>query len=325
MEIKSASDFVRMSRGALAAAGFVRHEREGRVWWESEDLVEQPLTRPTATLSPQAGRGDRQDVIPTRSAAFGAASVDGSGAPVGQQDRSTRPTRPGPSTDARDDRSTVLLIHGANDHAGTWFAVAPALAKRFRVVIPDLAGHGESAPASGPIPISQIIEQLEATDGDSLTLVGNSLGGWMALLFALRNPARVRRLVLEASGGLTRPLGVPLVARDRAEAEVILRAVHGPRYVAPEWVVEALLLRAADSPMLRLTEAQEHEVEPRLGEIRVPATLVWGADDGVLPLDYAEELRSAIPGAELKVIEGAAHIPHLQQPGRFLECLSSIF
>jgi pimeloyl-ACP methyl ester carboxylesterase len=274
LEIKSAADFVRMSRGALAAAGFVRHERDGRVWWESVDVVEKPR---------EAGPGE------------------------------------GSSSE------TLLLIHGANDHAGTWFAVAPALAKRFRVVIPDLAGHGESAPASGPIPISRIIEQLEAIDGDALTLVGNSLGGWMALLFALRNPGRVQRLVLEASGGLTRPLGVPLIARDRAEAEVILRAVHGPRYVAPEWVVEALLQRASDSPMLRLTELLEHEVETRLGEIPVPATLVWGADDGVLPLAYAEELCGAIPGAKLKVIEAAAHIPHLQQPGRFLECLSSIF
>ncbi|HEX8411610.1 MAG TPA: alpha/beta fold hydrolase, partial [Thermoanaerobaculia bacterium] len=236
------------------------------------------------------------------------------------------PTRPGPSTHARDDSRTLVLIHGANDHAGTWFAVAPTLAKSFRVLIPDLPGHGESVPSSGPIPLSLIVRSLEkllANERD-LTLVGNSLGGWIALLLALRNRGRIARLYLETSGGLARPLAVPLFATDRDDAMVILRAVHGPRYEPQEWVIDALLQRAVDSPMLRLTETLEHHVESRLGEIDIPTTLIWGADDGVIPLDYAEELRNAIPGATLQVIEGAAHIPHLQQPARFLECLTSI-
>jgi pimeloyl-ACP methyl ester carboxylesterase len=101
--------------------------------------------------------------------------------------------------------------------------------------------------------------------------------------------------------------------------------VHGPRYEPQEWVIEALLERAHGSPMLRLTELLEHNVEPRLGEIDVPATLLWGAHDGVLPLDYAHALQAAIPGAELRVIDDAAHIPHLQQPQRVLECLTAIF
>lgn len=263
MEINSAADFLRVTRGALAASGFVRQESAGTVWWTSAPREEQPV---------------------------------------------------------------LVLLHGANDHAGTWFTVAAALAQRYRVILPDLAGHGESEPHSGPIPISQVLARLEQVIGEErdLTLLGNSLGGWIALLYTLRHPERVSRLVLETSGGLNRPLSAPLAARTREEAAVILRAVHGPSYEAPEWVVESLLQRAADSPMLRLTELLEHDVEPRLGEIRVPATLLWGADDGVLPLSYAKDLQRAIPGATLQVIEGAAHIPHMQQPRRFLECLTAI-
>lgn len=259
-----------MSRAALAAAGFVRYEIDGVVWWES-----------VGTAAP--GRS-----------------------PAG---------------------ATLVLIHGANDHAGTWFAVAPALARTHRVIVPDLAGHGESAPASGPIPISLVLEKLHSAIGteQNLTLVGNSLGGWMALHYALGHPDRVQRLILEASGGLNRPFAVPLVAHSREEADVILRAVHGPKFDAPEWVIEALLQRATDSPMLRLTETIEHDLEPRLGEIRAETHLVWGADDGVLPLDYAKALQQAIPGARLHVIEGAGHIPHMQQPERFLQCLTAIF
>jgi len=61
-----------------------------------------------------------------------------------------------------------------------------------------------------------------------------------------------------------------------------------------------------------------------VGELRVPTHIIWGADDGVVPVAYAEELRRGIPGAQLHVLEGAAHIPHLQQPQRFLECLTAI-
>jgi pimeloyl-ACP methyl ester carboxylesterase len=225
---------------------------------------------------------------------------------------------------------TIVLVHGANDQAGTWFTVAPALARQYRVIIPDLAGHGESAPKTGPLPISLLIERLEAViddavGTDTITLVGNSLGGWLVMLYALKHPQRVERLVLESSGGLARPLAVPIVAHTREEAAVILRAVHGPLYEPPEWVIDALLQRAQGSPMLRLTEHLEHNIEPRLGELTTPATLIWGEHDGVLPLSYAEALRVAIPGAKLEVIEGAAHIPHMQQPERFLQCLMAIF
>jgi pimeloyl-ACP methyl ester carboxylesterase len=268
LAIESTTDFVRMTRGTLAAAGFVRHEVGETVYWVSESAV-----------------GSRQ--------------------------------------------SAVVLVHGANDQAGTWCTVAPTLAQKHRVIIPDLPGHGESAPKEGPIPISLLVSRLEAVldeaaPDERVTLIGNSLGGWLVMLYALRHPKRVERLVLEASGGLARPLAVPIVAHTREEAIPILRAVHGPRYEPQEWVIEALLQRAHGSPMLRLTELLEHDIEPRLGEIAAPATLVWGADDGVLPLSYAEALRDAIPNADLHIIEGAAHIPHMQQPERFLQCLTAI-
>ena len=117
---------------------------------------------------------------------------------------------------------------------------------------------------------------------------------------------------------------IPLLATNREDADVILRAVHGPNFNAPEWVIDALLERAKDSPMLRVTETEEHFLDARLASLAVPTHLIWGADDGVLPLAYAEELQQAIPAAQLHVLEGAAHIPHLQQPQRYLECLTAI-
>lgn len=231
------------------------------------------------------------------------------------------------SRGAAPDAPVIVLVHGVNDQAGTWFLVAPVLAGTHRVLLPDLAGHGESAPPAGPLPLSSLVAQLEAllAPERDVILVGNSLGGWIAALHALAHPERVRRLVLEAGGGLARPFASPVVAHDRDEALVVLRAVHGPAFEPPEWVIESLLQRAIDSPMLRITEAEEHRLDTRLAALRVPVTLVWGADDGVLPLSYAEELRSLIPRAELCVIDDAAHIPHLQNPEKFLACLTAIF
>ena len=219
-------------------------------------------------------------------------------------------------------RPTWVLIHGANDQAGTWAAVVPLLAEKCRLIVPDLPGHGESAPASGPIPLPLMLERLHAIiDVPSVTLVGNSLGAWIALLYALARPERVARLVLESGGGLARPLAVPLVATNRDDAMTILRAVHGPNAVLPDWAVDALLRRASDSPMLRLTGFQF--VDGRLGELKAPTTLIWGEHDGVVPRAYGEALRDAIAGARLEIIEGAAHIPHAQEPQRFVSCLTA--
>jgi len=223
---------------------------------------------------------------------------------------------------------TIVLLHGVNDQAGTFAAVVPALLKKYRVIIPDLPGHGESAPRTGPIPMTTILDSVsrivDREDARCFILVGNSFGGWVAILYALAHPDRVQQLVLESGGGLARPPAVPLTATDRESAQRILRAVHGPDYVAPDWAVDALINRATDSPLLRLTGIFDWFVEPRLVNVHVPTTLVWGEFDGVVPLSYAETLQDGIRGAKLNIIKGAGHIPHAQQPERFLECLTEI-
>ena len=223
----------------------------------------------------------------------------------------------------------VVLLHGTNDQAGTWARVVPMLVNQYRLIVPDLAGHGESEPKSGPIPFALVVERLhhilERERAVDVILAGNSFGGWIAILYTLAHPERVQRLVLESSGGLARPLGVPLIARDRDTAMTILRAVHGPKYMPQEWVIDTLLARATDAPMLRLTEGMSNFIDASLPRIKVPTSLVWGADDGVLPLSYAAAFNEGIGGSKLHVIDGAAHIPHLQQPEKFVACLTATF
>lgn len=225
----------------------------------------------------------------------------------------------------------VVLVHGVNDHAGTWAPVVPALVRKYRLIIPDLAGHGESEPRSGPIPMPLIVDRLAAViekeGATNVTLAGNSMGAWVSILYALDHPDRVRALLLESGGGIAHPLSAPLTAKTREEAATILYAVHGRDTAITDWAVDAILQRSTDSPLLRIlqTGLAPHLVDARLPQIRVPTTVVWGARDGVVPRAYVERVQQGIPGAKLTVIEGAAHIPHAQQPERFIECLTATF
>lgn len=224
---------------------------------------------------------------------------------------------------------TLCLIHGVNDHAGTWSLVAPTLMKTCRLIIPDLPGHGESEPKTGALDMQHLVDRvaaiLDAEHVARVTPVGNSMGAWISILYTLAHPSRVAELFLESGGGLALPLGVSLIASTRDEAVPILQAVHGPNAQLPDWAVDALITRSSDSPMLRLVAGgmMSYFIDDRLADIRVPVTIVWGANDGVVTRAYIEQLHAGIPGARLCIIDDAAHIPHAQQPERFIACLQA--
>jgi len=117
---------------------------------------------------------------------------------------------------------------------------------------------------------------------------------------------------------------VPLVPKNREEAAAMMRAVHGPEMKAPDEMLDAFLARK-NAPLTRfaLPDIVEHLVDSRLKDLKVPVTLIWGRDDGILSLPYAKALHDRIGGSTLAIIDGAAHIPHRQQPGKFVQCLKA--
>jgi pimeloyl-ACP methyl ester carboxylesterase len=195
----------------------------------------------------------------------------------------------------------------------------------FKVVLIDLPGHGESAPKTGPLPMQSMIDALSAiidkeSSGKPVILAGNSMGGWVSILYAAEHPDRVAHLVLEDSSGMAWDMRhVPLFPKDRAEALKLLRMVHGPNTPIADYLVDAVL-QAKDLPQKRVLEAGiiDWIVDARLPKLTMPVTLIWGANDGLLPLDYANTLQSRIAGSTLHVIDSAAHIPHRQAPDEFL-------
>lgn len=230
----------------------------------------------------------------------------------------------------------LVLLHGAGDQAGTWAQVVPDLSKRYTLVIPDLAGHGDSAPASGPIEASTIFAGLEGVlssqaRGRRMTLVGNSLGAWMAMVLAHRHPDWVERVVAINGGPLKQVSpGVNLLPGSREEAR---QAMAGLRDVSapplPDVVLDDMVRVAKVGPLARFA-ATAGSVEPwtltegQLRNLRVPVRLIWGVSDRLMPLDYARRLLAALPDARLVTLDRCGHIPQQEAPDRLLAVLHDV-
>ena len=156
----------------------------------------------------------------------------------------------------------LVLLHGAGHQAGTWAQVAPALAKRYTLVIPDLAGHGGSAPSAGPIQVSDVFGALEAviraTAGENrVRVVGNSMGGWMAMVLGARHPEWVERVVA-VNGGSPQGAspGVSLFPRTREEARRSMAQTRDAGSPAvPDNVLDDLVRQIGAGPLARLAAA----------------------------------------------------------------------
>lgn len=228
----------------------------------------------------------------------------------------------------------VVLVHGLGDQAGTWSRVVSRLVGRYRLLVPDLPGHGESVPWRGSLTFDDEIEGFETfldtrVRGEEVTLVGNSMGGWLSVLYARDHPGRVRRLVLVDSGGLyeppeERPLLLPT---NRSEARQMVRAILGPHAsMPPAFILDDLVETVAEGPgrSLLATVRREHLLDQQLGEIDVPVDLIWGEEDGLLPLSYAHRFERGLPRERLHVLTGCGHIPQVTCPEAFVEQLLAI-
>ncbi len=229
---------------------------------------------------------------------------------------------------------TVVLLHGAGDQAGSWAGVAEALAPRYRVVVPDLAGHGSSAPGEGPISVAQILRGVEAVlstgPQDPAILVGNSLGAWVALLYAREHPDRVARVVL-VNGGAIRGSrdDLSLQPKTRAEAAALMTQLRDPKSTPiPGYVLDDVVREAATGPLARFVQTAA-EMEPylldgRLGEIAAPVNLLWGESDKLFPLEYARKMMAGLKASRLTTISGCGHVPQQECPTRFKASLLDI-
>jgi pimeloyl-ACP methyl ester carboxylesterase len=232
----------------------------------------------------------------------------------------------------------LLLVHGTSSSLHTWDGWVRALSGRRRIVRLDLPGFG----LTGPAPdrdyrveryarlLAGFLDRLEIPRAD---VAGNSLGGRVAVTFALASPERVRKLVLVDPAGLSgnRPPAIFRLAQMPVVNRLLLHVtprflirrnveeVYGdPSRVGDELVerYHSMTLRAGNRQALvdRLTGPADPDLDGRLGELRLPVLIQWGESDRWIPVDNAHRFQRGIEGAELRIYPGAGHVPMEEIP-----------
>ncbi len=227
----------------------------------------------------------------------------------------------------------VILLHGMGTSAKFWQLSIGTLSARFRVIAPDLAGFGGSAapPRDGTWPSypSWLLSFMDGLGIAKANLVGHSLGGAIALRFALDHPLRVSRLVLVDSIGLgSGPMAILSAILFTLPSNPVSRAVlrrvltfGSQKIPLPQASKKGRQPTFNRGPILRLLAASGWRGLPRIPNeelrlIRQPTLLIWGERDAVLPVSIASRALSLIPGASLRTVE-AGHAPPIEHPEAF--------
>ncbi len=258
--------------------------------------------------------------------------------------------------EAQGSGTPLLLIHGWGMHGGMWGGVAEKLAEHFRVLAVDLPGHGRSSgieergsmseaadPFAHPA-LDSIVDQLSAQFDEPLSVCGWSLGGQIALRWAMRHPQQVERLALVASTpyfvrrpgwecGMAAETLAEFAAALQQDYALTLRRFLALQVRGSERERELLTaLRSALSsrgePDLGALQAgleilRDCDLRDALPGIKQPALVVCGERDTLTPPQASHYLAAQLPDARLAKIKGAAHAPFLSHPDEFMKHLMS--
>jgi pimeloyl-ACP methyl ester carboxylesterase len=214
----------------------------------------------------------------------------------------------------RSEGTPVVLLHGLGDSAEAWAGVLPALARDHRVIAPDLAGFGRvPIPPEGmhfSVLADYLARFLDALGIERAVLVGNSLGGAVAMRHAARHPERASRLFLLNTAGLPIERVEVFSPRTRAEASELVAASIGARRRLPGFILDDLVRRVGDPARRAYLDSPERtDVSDELHRLTMPLTLIWGERDRLIPLASIAPLREAQPHAELITLPNAGHVP----------------
>ena len=257
-----------------------------------------------------------------------------------------------------DGGASFVLVHGLGGSALNWTLTGPLLADRGRVLAVDLAGHGRTRRASRPSSIEAnralLDEFIGATTDGPVVLAGNSMGGDISILEAAERPDRVVALVLVDAALPALGEGDPLVAQTFAayatpgvgeQLMKVFRETAGPRgmveyvfgmccvdvsRIPPEVVTEhveqlsehldeerdAGFLESARTMITLLTDPDR--LRSAIEAVTAPTLVVTGDSDRLVPIEATRAMAALRPDWTLEVLGGLGHIPHLEDPERFV-------
>jgi pimeloyl-ACP methyl ester carboxylesterase len=244
------------------------------------------------------------------------------------------------------DGEAILLIHGMAGSSQTWREIMPQLAKKYRVVAPDLLGHGQSSKPRSDYSLGAFAvglrDLLDELGIESATIIGQSLGGGIAMQFLYQHPEYCDRLVLISSGGLGPDVGLVLRLLSAPGAELVMpliapapvlragnavrswlgaRGLRSPRG-AEIWSAYSSFsdaqTRSAFLRTLRSVVDYRGQAVSALNRLQMraemPTLAIWGEEDTIIPVDHAYAALEARPDCRLEILPGVGHFAHVEAP-----------
>lgn len=237
--------------------------------------------------------------------------------------------------------SPLVLLHPIATSRYYWASQVFSFARAHRVIVLDHRGHGLSSRPSGgysvPVMAADLLAVLDHARAERATLVGNSIGGMIALQTAIDAPERVAALVVVSSATGLAPVVPPEVrvayrerfeatfafmmenavsARTRRENPEVMAFLSGAA-AAPENFVPAVLQACVADPQ----GVFDWDITRKLGDLRAPTLILAGAEDRAVPIEATRALAGAIPGARFEIVADAGHYLPLERPAEFNERL----
>ena len=220
----------------------------------------------------------------------------------------------------------VVLLHGMLGDLGNWTTTIRALSeKNYRVLAPVLPVYDmELKKTSVPGLVTYVRNFFSTLNLGKVVLIGNSLGGHIALLYALRFPESVSALVLAGASGIYE-VNIGTSTPRRQDRDFIRERTeltfYDPAHATDELVDEMYALvndRARVLRLIRMARSAETEiVTEELSGIASPTLLVWGQNDEITPPNVAKEFLDRLPNAQLHLIERCGHAPMIERPDKF--------
>ncbi|MBD2097241.1 alpha/beta fold hydrolase [Trichocoleus sp. FACHB-591] len=246
---------------------------------------------------------------------------------------------------------TVILLHGIGSSVETWTLNLEALAQQHRVYAIDLVGSGRSSKPDTSYSLANLVAfvktLMDVLGIDRASFVGNSMGGGIALQFALTHPQQVERLVLVNSLGLGQeislslrlanlPFADKLYQPTRSGTALFLRqAVFDPSLITDEWIdlfYEIMVLPGAKDTLFAQIRASVdwfgvraevyRPIRDRLNTMSLPVLVVWGKQDSILPVAHAQVAAQQLPYAQVHIFDACGHWSHLEQAEKFNDLVS---
>lgn len=223
----------------------------------------------------------------------------------------------------------LVFVHGLGGSAENWRKLFPLVGKEYLVYALDLPGFGKTPLAHEGVDIRThalyLQRFLDALGYPQVTLVGNSLGGWIAAYFAVEHPERVRHLYLLNSAGLRREGIQSPYTPDRASARLAAKRIWDCQIPVPSFILDAVVRNSSRPAYAGFIKnyAQQAFLDSLLSCIHVPTTIIWGTQDRLLPDSCAQDFHCGIAGSQLILLPGAGHSPQTSSPASVAQVILS--